>query len=77
MRFMVEKEPGRVLIPVDDVINNLPFIVRRDHRIVAAFAKLRAAQEWAGDRSWSDESLFTIHTAEKVIEIYREGESVK
>ena len=48
----------------------------RDHRIVAAFAKLRAAQDWAGKRSFSDESLFTIHTAEKVIESYREGEAV-
>ena len=33
------KEPSRALIPIDDVVDNLPFIVRRDHRIVAAFAR--------------------------------------
>ena len=37
-------QPGRELVPVDDVVDNLPFIVRRDHRIVAAFAR---AIEWA------------------------------
>ena len=50
-------------------------MVRRDHRIVAAFAKLRAAQDWASDRSYSDESLFTVHTANEVLEIYRDGEA--
>jgi hypothetical protein len=34
---LIRKEPGRALVPVDDVVGNLPFIVRRDHRIVAAF----------------------------------------
>jgi hypothetical protein len=33
------KEPGRELMLADDVVGNLPFIVRRDHRIVAAFAR--------------------------------------
>ncbi len=37
MRLLPKKEPGRELVPLDDVIGNLPFIVRRDHRIVAAF----------------------------------------
>jgi hypothetical protein len=31
------KEPSRALVLIDDVVDNLPFIVRRDHRIVAAF----------------------------------------
>jgi hypothetical protein len=38
-----QKEPSRKLVPVDDVVDNLPFIVRRDHRIVAAFARKQAA----------------------------------
>ena len=41
------KEPSRELVPIDSVVDNLPFIVRRDHRIVAAFAKKAAAIDWA------------------------------
>jgi hypothetical protein len=67
--------PDRALIPIDDVIDNLPFIVRRDHRIVAGFARLKAATDWAADRSYSDESLFTIHTRGEIIETYRDGEA--
>lgn len=52
---------------VDDIVDNLPFIVRRDHRIVAAFARKTAAEDWARDRSWSDESRFTVHTAAEVL----------
>jgi hypothetical protein len=37
MRFL--PSTSKALIPVDDVVDNLPFIVRRDHRIVAAFAR--------------------------------------
>ena len=48
---------------VDDVVDNLPFIVRRDHRIVAAFARKAAAIDWAEMRSFNDESRFTVHTA--------------
>jgi hypothetical protein len=70
---MFRKEPGRALIPIDDVVDNLPFIVRRDHRIVAAFAKKGNATDWAQLRSWNDESLFTVHTAAEVINSYRDG----
>ena len=31
----MKPKPGTALVPIDDVIDNLPFIVRRDHRIVA------------------------------------------
>jgi hypothetical protein len=48
---------------VDDVVGNLPFIVRRHHRIVAAFARKQAALDWAQKRSWDDENRFTVHTA--------------
>jgi hypothetical protein len=65
------------LIPVDDVIDNLPFIVRRDHRIVAAFARQKAAQDWASGKSYMDESRFTVHTANQVIEVYQDGEPVR
>jgi hypothetical protein len=65
---------SKALMLIDDVVDNLPFIVRRDHRIVAAFARKSAAEDWAQTRSWSDESLFTVHTAAEVIVAYRDGE---
>ena len=34
-------------MPVDDVVGNLPFIVRGDHRIMAAFASKVSAENWA------------------------------
>jgi hypothetical protein len=64
-------------VPIDDVIAALPFIVRRDHRIVAAFARKIAAEEWAQCRSWNDESRFTVHTAAEAIMVYQDGEEVK
>jgi hypothetical protein len=69
----VKKVPGTALIPVDDVIDNLPFIVRPDHRI-AAQAKSRP--DWASERSYMDDSRLTIHTADKVVEAYQDGEPV-
>jgi hypothetical protein len=63
-------------VPVDDVIGNLPFIVRRDHRIVAAFAKKTLAEEWAQMRSWNDESRFTVHTAAEVRFEFQEGKVI-
>lgn len=42
---LLRKEPSRALVPIDDVVDNLPFIVRRDHRIVAAFARKVAAED--------------------------------
>ena len=72
-----KKEPSRELVLVDDVIGNLPFIVRRDHRIVAAFARKQAALDWSELRSFNDESRFTVHTAAEVIDAFQDGESVK
>ena len=74
---VTRKEPSRELVPIDDVIVNLPFIVRRDHRIVAAFAKKTLAEEWAQMRSWNDESRFTVHTAAEVLFVFQDGESIK
>ena len=42
-----KKPTGTVLMVVDDLVDNLPFVVRRDHRIVAAFARKSAATDWA------------------------------
>jgi hypothetical protein len=75
--FASHHEPSRELVPIDDVIGNLPFIVRRDHRIVAAFARKSAAEEWAQGRSWNDESRFTVHTATEVIITYQDGEEAQ
>ena len=74
MRLLPKKEPGRELVPVDDVVGNLPFIVRRDYRIVAAFTKKALAEDWAQLRSFNDESRFTVHTASEVIVAYQDGE---
>jgi hypothetical protein len=73
----IRKEPGRELVPVDDVVGNLPFIVRRDHRIVAAFARKQAAINRAEMRSFADESRFTVHTAAEVIDAFQDRESLK
>jgi hypothetical protein len=76
MRLLKPRAPtGTALIPVDGVVDNLPFIVRRDHRIVAAFARKTAAEEWAQMRSFNDESKFTVHTAQEVIATYQDGEA--
>lgn len=69
--------PGTALIPIDDVVDNLPFIVRRDHHIVAAFARKEVAIEWAEYRSFGDESRFTVHTANEVVDAFQYGDSVK
>ena len=67
-------EPSRELVPVDDVVATCPYIVRRDNRIIATFAKKALAEEFAQGRSWNDESLFMVHTASEVIVSYRDGE---
>ena len=64
----VKKIPGTALIPVDDVIDNLPFIVLG----IIASCTVRQAKsrpDWASERSYMDESRFTIHTTDKVVEI--------
>jgi len=77
MRLLPKKELGRELVPLDDVVGNLPFIVRRDHRIVAAFARKAPAEEWAQMRSFNDESRFTVHTAAEVLFVFQDGEEVR
>jgi hypothetical protein len=72
----MKSSQSTALIPIDDVVDNLPFIVRRDHRIVAAFARKAAAIEWAEYRSYSDESRFTVHTANEVVGAYQDGDQV-
>jgi hypothetical protein len=71
----MKPKTGTALIAIDDVIDNLPFIVRRDHRIVATFARKTAAVDWAQMRSFNDESRFTVHTAREVIDAYQDGQS--
>jgi hypothetical protein len=74
---MFKRKPaGAALMLIDDVIDNLPFIVRRDHRIVAAFQKA-LAEDWAQMRSFNDESRFTVHTAAEVLFVFQDGEEVQ
>jgi hypothetical protein len=70
-------QSSRELMLVDDVVDNLPFIVRRDHRIVAAFARKATAEEWAQMRSFNDESRFTVHTAAEVLFVFQDGEDAR
>jgi hypothetical protein len=43
--MLKHRTQSTALVPIDDDVDNLPFIVRRDHRIVAGFAP-----EGSGDR---------------------------
>ena len=51
--------------------------MRRDHRIVAAFAKKALAEDWAQMRSFNGESRFTVHTAAEVLFVFQDGEEAK
>lgn len=77
MVALLRKETGTALVAVDDVQGNLPFIVRRDERIVAAFAKKGQAEEWAQMRSFNDESRFTVHTAAEILFAFQDGDPVR
>ena len=70
----MRRQTDTALIPIDEVVGNLPFIVRRDQRIVAGFARQAAAIEWAEIRSLYDESRFTVHTVQEIIAAYQDGE---
>lgn len=72
---LLKKEPGREIVHVDDLVAALPFVCRRDQRIVAAFARKAAALEWSEMRSFNDESKFTVHTADEVINSYQDGKA--
>ena len=52
----MNRKTSTALIAIDDLIYNLPFVVRRDHRMVAAFAKKAHALDWAEMRSFNDEA---------------------
>ena len=71
MRFLAKKEPSRELVLIDDVVANLPFIIRRDHRIVAAFARKQRAIDWAELRSFHDKSRFTVHKPKTSLTSFR------
>ena len=60
--FSSNHEPSRELVPIDDVVDNLPYI---------------AADDWAQCRSFNDESRFTVHTATEVIIAYQDGEEAQ
>ena len=49
------------------MVDNLPFIVRRDQQIVAAFVRQQPAIDWAELRSFNDESRFA--------EVFQNGET--
>jgi hypothetical protein len=70
----LKKPTGTALMAIDDVVGNPPFIVRRDHRIVAAFAKRNAAIDWAQMRSFNDESHFVVHTSQEIVGAFQDGE---
>ena len=48
-----------------------------DQQIVAAFARKQPAIDWAELRSFNDESRFTVHTAEEIINVFQNGETIR
>jgi len=76
-RTSVPAMPAQRPIPVEDAAEHLPYIVRRDSKLAAAFARKELAIEWAELRSYNDESDFTVHTATAVIAVYRNGNDVR
>jgi hypothetical protein len=77
MSWTARKEPSRALVPVDDVVAACPYIVRRDERIIATFAKKTLAKEFAQGRSWNDECRFTVHTAAEVLNVFQDGKEAQ
>ena len=73
----IAPQPKAPQMPVDEAAEMLPYIVRRDSRLAAAFARKDHAEEYAQMRSYNDESDFTVHTATAVIAVYRNGNDVR
>ncbi len=69
--------PAAPQIPAEEAVEELPYLVRRDNRLVAAFARKDHATEWAEMRSFNDESRFTVHTATAVLAVFKDGEDVR
>lgn len=64
-------------LPVEEAAEVLPYVVRRDTRLVAAFANRQQAEDFAVYRSMGDESEFVVHTATAVLAVYRDGDDVR
>ena len=69
--------PAAPQVPVEEAVESLPYLVRRDTRLAAAFARKEQAIEWAELRSYNDESKFTVHTERAILAVYRDGEDVR
>ena len=69
--MLKHRTQSTALVPIDDDVDNLPFIVR-----FATAPSLRRSpgrqrrSKGAEMRSWNDESRFTVHTAADVIVAY-------
>ena len=73
----IAPQPKAPQMPVEEASEVLPYIVRRDSKLSAAFAKKDHALEYAETRSYHDESSFTVHTATAVLAVYRDGTDVR
>jgi hypothetical protein len=62
---------------VEEAVEQLPYIVRRDNRLAAAFARKDHAEDYAQTRSYNDESRFTVHTATAILAIYQDGDDIR
>jgi hypothetical protein len=58
---------------IEEAVEELRYVVRRDARLAAAFAKKQHAEDYALMRSYNDESTFTVHTATAILFVYRDG----
>jgi hypothetical protein len=63
---------GTALIVLDSVKDCLPYVVRRDDRIIAAFDRRKEAEDWAEGKSYYDRSLFEVAAGKA----YRDGEEL-
>ena len=70
-------QPAAPQVPVEEAVEHLPYLVRRDARLAAAFARKDHAEDYARDRSYNDESKFTVHTATAVLDVYRDGDDIR
>jgi hypothetical protein len=70
-------QPQDRQIPVEEAAEDLPYLVRRDSRLAAAFFRKDHAVEWAEMRSYGDESRFAVHTERAVLAIFKDGEDVR
>jgi hypothetical protein len=70
---------ARAQVPVQASTDELPYLVRRDRQLIAAFAQKSEANNWAREFSnyRDSNSTFFVHTAAEILSAYRDGNEVE